>query len=200
MPDIIRDGSGSGVSAKVDNDLRLHTRSVTETEEVHVNEEGDAYNVNTGIITLTNDDETPVLYLKNNETKDLIISAIAVGFGSTNGTANNPATVTVVRNPTVGTIITSTPTDVDINSNRNYGSPNVLVADAYKGATGDTMTDGADHLVLFQNLNGRLFASINEVLPRSTSIGIKIDPQTTSNTSLRVYAALICYIRDLEDE
>lgn len=199
MPDIIRDGSGNGNSAKVDSDKRLFTRSVTETEEVHVNEEGDAYNVNTGIITLTNDAETPILYLKNTQTKDLIVSAIAVGFGKTDGTAGDPAVVTVVRNPTTGTIVDNASV-VAVNSNRNYGSPNTLSADAYKGATGNTMTNGDDHLILFQTLNGRLFAGINEVIPRSTSIGIKIDPQTTSNTSLRVYAALICYIRDLEDE
>jgi hypothetical protein len=199
MPDMIRDGTGSGKHAKVDEDNRLHTRAVTESEEFHVNEEGDAYNINTGIITLTNDAETPILYVKNNHDKDLIISAIAVGFGATDGASVNPATVTVIRNPTAGTIVSGA-SAVAINGNRNYGSPSTLTVDAFKGATGSTMTDGSDHIILFQGLSGRLFAEINEVIPRGTSIGIKIDPQTTSNTSLRVYAALVCFLRDLEDE
>lgn len=104
----------------------------------------------------------------------------------------------MIRNPTAGTIISSTPTDVDINSNRNYGSATTLSVTAYKGATGDTMTDGEDHIIFFQGNSGRLFATINEVLPSSASIGIKFDPQT-SNTSQDVYAALVCHLEDANE-
>ena len=67
MPDMIRDGSGKGNLAKVNNNQRLYTRAVTQAEEVLSNENGDAFNINTGIVTLTDSVNTPLLYIKNNE-------------------------------------------------------------------------------------------------------------------------------------
>lgn len=203
MPDSIRDGAGKGNMAKVNANQRLYTQTVQKSAALNANENGDAYNINTGVITLTNAADTPVLYLKNNETQDLVVEAVAIGLGPTTGGTGGWIKGTFVRNPTTGTIISSTPTDVDINSNRNYGSTNTLTADAYKGATGDTMTDGDDHIIL--NLgqgsttsSTRSFVTINEILPKGTSFGVKIDPQA-SNTSQDVYVAVICYLRDANE-
>ena len=81
-----------------------------------------------------------------------------------------------------------------MNSNRNYGSSNTLADSlAYKGATGDTITDGTDHLFIYLGTSGRSFVAINEVLPRGTSLGVKVKPQT-SNTSQVLYCAAICYL------
>jgi hypothetical protein len=194
---VIVDGS-SGVTAKVNAGNRLYTRSVSNTEGQQANINGDAYNINTGYITLTNAVDTPVMYVKNNEDEALIIEAIAVGIQpSANGVSTEEPYITVVRNPTGGTIISS-PANVDINSNRNYGSQNSIVIDAYKGATNKTLTGGEDHLLIQQNDGGRAFASINEVLPKGASIGVKIKPPT-SNTSMDVYVALIVYLRDLTE-
>lgn len=196
MPEILRDGTGSGSLAKVNQNNRLYTTSITIDENLQATKSGNSYNINTGVITLTNTTDTPIMYLKNNETASLHIYAIAVGFGpSTGGSGVNK--ITVVRNPTAGTIVSGA-TDVDINSNRNYGSPNTLTVDAYKGATGLTMTDGDDHLLLFQGASGRLFATIDELLPVGSSIGVKITAPT-GNTSMDVYAALICHLEDPND-
>lgn len=193
MPDSIVSAAGAKHGAKVDDTLRLHTRAVQVEEETEANIEGDAYNINTGKITLTDAADTPVLYFKNNEERAVHVTAIAVGFGtSTGGSATEQVEVTVIRNPTAGTIIDNA-TDADINSNRNYGSSNSLTSLAYKGATGNTMTDGTDHLYIFQNDFGRLFATIDEVLPKGTTLGIKLKPPT-GNTSMPCYAALICNI------
>lgn len=196
MPTSIKNGA-DGTVAKVDNNHRLHTSSVTVPVERNANKKGDAFNVNSGVITLTDAVDTPVFYLKNNNVKSLLVTAIAVGVGiSTGGTGDNP-TITVIRNPTAGTIVSGA-TDVDIKSNRNYGSANQLTnVTAYKGATGLTMTGGEDHILFFQG-TGRLFASIDEIIPQGTSIGIKFNPQT-SNTSQDVYAALILHFLDDED-
>ena len=132
--------------------------------------------------------------MKNNESTDLHITAIAVGFGASAGGSGDPNLITIIRNPSLGTIV-SNATDVDINSNRNYGSTNVLSVDAYKGATGSTMTDGVDHILFYQGSSGRLFAPIEEQLPPTKSIGVKITPQS-GNTSLNIYAALICHLED----
>jgi outer membrane protein assembly factor BamB len=191
----IKDGTGDKYRARVDKKKRLHADSVTRTQEELANIEGNAFNINTGVITLTNATETPIMYLKNNDDKDLTIEAIAVGVGPSTGGSGGIPKITIIRNPTTGTTIDNT-NDVDIKSNRNYGSSNQgtnIVA--YKGATGETMTDGDDHIIFFQNSSGRLFASINEVLPKGTSIGVKFDPQT-GNTSQDVYCAFICLLSD----
>jgi hypothetical protein len=189
----IKDGTGSNYAAKVNKNNRLYTNSVTTQENLNATKLGNSYNVNTGVITLTNATETPIAYLKNNEDEDLHIVSIAVGVGPSTGGSGGIPKITIIRNPTTGTITSGS--NVDISCNRNYGSAKTLSVDAKKGATGSTMTNGADHIIFFQTSNGRLFASIDEVLPKGHSIGIKFDPQT-GNTSQDVYAALICHLED----
>ena len=197
MPDIIKDGSGSSYSAKANGNNRLYTNAVTISEGEQANKIGNAYNLNTGTITLTDAVDTPVMYVKNNENQALHITAIAVGLGPSTGGSGGIPMISIIRNPTTGTIVSGA-TDIDIDSNRNYGSANTLAIDAYKGATGSTMTDGATSLFFFQPSNGRLFASIDEVVPKGASIGVRFDPQA-SNTSQDVYCALICHLEDVNE-
>lgn len=189
------DGTGAGYSVKVNKNKEAHVYAVTTTNAEYANDQGDAYNINTGLITLTNAVDTPVLYIKNNETRNLHITAEVFGIKtSAGGTATETVDVTVIRNPTGGTTI-SNANDVDIKSNRNYGSPKTLSADAYKGATGETMTGGEDHLLVISPDFSRVFASIDEIIPQGKTIGVKIKPPT-SNTSMPVYVAAICHLND----
>ena len=197
MPDTIRDGSGASYLAKVNGNNRLYTNSVSTNETEQANKKGNAYNINSGFITLTDAVDTPLLYFKNNETEDYHITAIVLGlFSSTGGTGDSPY-LTVIRNPTTGTIISGA-TVSDIDSNRNFGSTSTLASIAYKGATGDTMTNGTDHILALCKEDNRCFLAIDEVLPKGTSIGIKLKPRT-SNTSLKVYAALIGHLEDINE-
>jgi hypothetical protein len=177
----------------------MYTSAVTIEENLQATKNGDSYNINTGTITLTNDTASAVAYVKNNESQDLHVTAIAVGLGpSPAGTTAEIPAITVIRNPTAGTIVSSA-VAVSINCNRNYGSSKTLTVDAYKAASSElTFTDGADHLLLYQAPNGRLFANIDEILTKGDSIGIKIDPQA-GNTSMDCYAAIICHLEDPND-
>lgn len=197
MPDMIKDGAGKGYLAKVNANQRLYTQAITVSEDEQANKKGNSYNLNTGIIDLTNATETPLMYVKNNGDQDLHITLIVFhAYTSTGGSGTDGVPkLVVVRNPTTGTIISSTPTDIDINSNRNFGSAKTLTVDAYKGATGDTMTDGTDHLIVGLGTSGRVPVPIDEVLPKGSSIGIKYTPQG-SNTSQKVYAAIVCHEED----
>ena len=114
---IIEDGSGKSFKAKVDENLRLHTQSVTETEAQHAAEVGEAFNINTGTINFTADGT--LLYFKNDEDTDFVVESIAVGVGTM--TETDPVKITVVRNPTAGDLITDA-TAVDMKQNRNFGS------------------------------------------------------------------------------
>ena len=193
MSFVITDGTGSGYGVKVDSKFRLNTLSTNIEQATQANNNGDAYNLNTGEITLTDAVDTPVLYVKNNEDTIMHITAIALGMNfDTGGSATEMARVTVVRNPTTGTIITSTPTAGDIESNSNFGSEKTKAIDFYKGATGDTMTDGTDHIILFQNPGNRLYAGLEILMPKGSSVGIKV-AAPASSSSMDTYAAIICY-------
>ena len=195
MPEQIKDGTGKGYLAKVNPNQRLYTQTINQVLSAASNDNGDAYNVNTGLITLTNAVDTPVIYIKNNEDEDIHVDAIAVGLSpSVSGTSLEMVQFTVIRNPTLGNIVSSG-VAVDINSNRNYSSTKTLTADTFKGATGNTMTDGNDHILVFANDGARSFIALEELIPKGSSFGIKIKPQT-GNTSMIVYVAVILYLTD----
>ena len=142
---IFEDGKGTGSKARVDANNRLHTQSVTEPEGLHSTEGGDAYNINTGLISITGD--ATLQYIKNNEDKDLVIEAIAIGSFEGITHSDDPY-ITLVRNPTGGDLI-SDATAVSMNQNRNFGSNKTLSADAYKGKVSGTVT-GGDNIAILQ--------------------------------------------------
>jgi len=182
-----------GYTAKVDKSNRLDTRGITKTETANATVEADSYNVNTGLITLTTAGESGVMYMKNNEDRDINIDAIVAIFGpSTGGAATDTNQIRVYRNPTTGTLISGA-VDVDDNDNRNFGSSKTLLADAYKGATGNTITNGS---VVVESLVGpgaRVSFNIDLVLTKGDSIAISYEP-SDSNTSMKCMAAIILHL------
>lgn len=167
--------------------------SVSETEAQEATELGDGYNINSGVIGLTSSTESGILYFKNGESRRFIVEAIAVGVGSA-GTVTDVSQITLVKNPTGGTLI-SNATAVDINENRSFGSSNTLASSlAYKGAEGNTVTGGDDTLLFFQAAGGRLIADIQLELNPGNSIAVKIDTNTSSGTT-NVYAAIIGHLK-----
>jgi len=189
---VIKDPDGT--AAWVDTEHRILANAISETASSKASDDGDAYNINTGDIVLTNASESTVLYVKNNEDRDLIITDVIFLIGnSTGGTGDLLAAI--FRNPTAGTTVTNA-NDTEMKSNKNYGSTNVLLADAYKGAQGETLTDG--EISFRSRLNGAAkqygISTGDIILPKGISIGIKITPQS-SNTSTTLEVALACYLR-----
>lgn len=192
MAEIIKDGTGSGKTAKVDNNNQLHVFSVTETENQQATKLGNSYNINTGTIGLTSSTESGVLYFKNDESpvngeSSFVIDAVAIGIDN-QGTQAGACHITLVRNPTSVSFSTA----VDMNANRNFGSSNTLSSTslAYKGAEGATVTGGDDLALFYQNAGTRGYYSIDLEVPKGSSFAIKIDTQTTSGTT-NIYAAII---------
>ena len=187
----ITDGKGNGFRAGVDSFNRLLVRSTTERLDQQAMEDGDAYNVNTGDISLTNGAETACLYFKNNEIYPYHLLALAVGIGK----LPNPTEVTkitMLRNPKNGSIITNG-VAVAQNQNRNFSSSKSLNADVYKGATGDSFTDGDEIAQFYAGLgNQRLYAAIDFFLPQGTCVGINVQLNDTSGGDL--YVALVGYL------
>ena len=196
MP-MLNDGTGDSYAQKVNSRHFAHVFGVTETENIDAARLGNAYNINTGLIAFSTNSttRTSILYFKNDETEDYVISAIAIGLGTRSATVSDFANVYVVRNPTAGTIITNA-SAVAMKSNANFGSNKTLQSTtlAYKGADGDgATTGGTDHALLGMS-DGRLYGTLPIVLPRGSSIALEIDGNTSG--TFNVYAALIGYVRD----
>jgi len=190
----IEDGRGTGRVAKVNIENRLAVQAVTAEEAHHAVEEGRAYNINTGIESLTA--ETAILYLKNNEDNSIFIEALAIGVGAGTFATTSFGKVTVIKNPTTGTCISGA-TPVAMNENRDFGSSKTLVVDAYVGASGETFTNGTDVAILATpNAQSRGYFTIGMVLEKGNSIGIKFDPNLASGAT-DVYAALITHINEV---
>tara|TARA_B110000285_G_C14761939_1_gene439943 strand:+ start:24 stop:611 length:588 start_codon:yes stop_codon:yes gene_type:complete len=191
----ITDGGGKGYSAEVDSENRLRVFSIAEPEVFNASSLGNSYNFNTGVINLTSASKSAVFYIKNNGDSDLIITQLFYLIGnSTAGTGD--VLVTVLRNPTTGTIISNAVAMEMDGVNRNFGSSKNLTTDSYKGAEASTFTNG-DKIIesIIDQSPTRVSVEVGGlVIPRGTSIGIDITP-ATSNSSLDVEFAASVYIR-----
>lgn len=194
----IKDGTGSGNVAKVTNEKRLETASITTTDKDHACELGDTYNINTGDITLTDANETTVLYIKNNESNPLVLTALIYNLGASTG-GSGDVKINVLRNPTTGDIVTNA-TAADAVSNQNYGSSKTLTADVYKGATADAViTDGTVSVSTRSASNtGRIVVSLGAlVIPQGSSLAVNYTPPA-SNTSQICQFAAACFVKNFD--
>jgi hypothetical protein len=191
MEIMIKNGN-SGDIALVDERKRLHTQAVTFSATQQATTDGRSFNINTGWISISA--ESAILFFKNDEDADFVIDAIAMGVKD--GDTNDIGWLTAIRNPTAGDIVTNA-LAVDMNQNRNFGSSALLKTTtlAYKGATGNSFTDGDDIAMFAQGDRGRLFATVDFDLPRGSSIGLRYEPSLASGT-VEVYAAIIGFIKD----
>lgn len=188
----VEDGTGKGFSAKVNEFGQLATKSVISTLENFGATKGYTFNVNTGNINLTTANASALLYLKNNGEDDLYVSTIGYLLGnSTGGTGDIFAEV--LRNPTTGTIVDGA-TNADVIANKNFGSSRPLNADVFKGAEGNTFTDGDIAYTSLLNSAGKQYAIAtgSVVLPRGSSIGVRLTPQTSNtNMDVEVFLAIL---------
>ena len=184
----IEDGSGKGYLVRVDSNNRLRTKAITESEAFNATENGNSYNINTGLISISGD--ATLLYFENTGDSDYVLEAIALGEFEGITHSDDPY-ITVVSNPTGGDLI-SDATAVDINQNRNIGSSKSLSANVYKGKVGGTLTGGnnAHHFPYTINWSGRSFFTFSLLIPKGSSIGIKLTANVTSG-SANLYCALI---------
>jgi predicted flavoprotein YhiN len=189
----IESGSGNGREAKVGNENRLYVDAKTIPEKLISTKDGNAYNLNTGIVSISA--TTGMMYVKNNEDKDLAIEAVIIGTGAGSYNTTGEVQIQITRNPSTGTLIESTPTNVDQNANRNFGSSNTLSVTAYKaGASGDTITNGTDIILIgAPNAQARTAANIDLILQKGNSIGIEVNPNLASG-SVNCYVALIVHL------
>lgn len=192
--------NGKNIGLGVDGRGRGLTATLSESESNYATTLGLKYNINTGNITLTSDAKTTVIYVKNNDNRDIIIDSLIYNLLNTTGGTGN-VFIEVVRNPTTGGIITNAnnvlvgSTD---NANLNFGSTNTANILAYKGATGETVVNGGVCILTGNPTpTGRILISPGGgvILTKGNSIGINYTPPV-GNTSQVVQFALNAYVKE----
>jgi hypothetical protein len=191
----VEDGTGKGYSLKVGKDNRAQVRAVSEAESVHNGEGGRAYNMNTGLISITGD--ATLAYFKNTDTENFVVQAVAIGSFEGITHSDDPY-ITLIRNPTAGDLITDATTTGVLNQNRNFGSSKTADGLFYKGKVSGTVTGGDNIAILQVTPGGRSFYTIDFVIPKGSSIGIKLTANVSAG-SANYYCALIGYFKDDED-
>ena len=204
MEGIINAGSGVTIGMHVDKNEQAHVFSTTRTINEQATSLGNSYNINSGSIALTSSSDSGVFYFKNDEfpvngESSFIIDAIAIGIDNA-GTTTKNSTITVVRNPSTGTLISGA-SAVAMNQNRNFGSPNTLnsTSYAYKGVEGSTITNGNDIAIFFQSAGSRGYYTVDFELTKGSSIGVKLNTYTSSGTT-NAYIAIIGHRKDGNNE
>ena len=184
----IKDGT-TGRIAKVSDESRLTTVSITETEIHHAIELGHGWNMETGYLTLTDANASDVLYLKNTGTGIMHVDLyVVLAKASTGGSGD--LLVEVLRNPTAGTVISDA---TDANPvNMNFASSNTPKGLYYKGGQGKTLTGHDNSFVSKTTADNRLLLGVVTILPQGASLGVRITPPP-GNTSMDVNTVLEFY-------
>lgn len=189
----IMSGTGNGKEAVVDSNNRIGVAGVTESLADHATDFGQRYNINSGPVTLTTDGESAVLYIKNNEEYDYVITKVIYNLGPSTGGGTNPATMDIYFKTTGGTIVSGA-TDADVVVNQNLGSANTLTADVYKGAEGNTQTGGILADTTFLQPNSRGTEDLGKIIvPKGQAVSFTVTPPT-SNTSMAVKVDVEGYV------
>lgn len=192
---IITDGTGDGFSAGISSKHRLLVDADSHDAILTAAASGKAFRFDSGLIALTSANSSALLYLKNNEADNLILAEIVIRMNQSTGGANGIGLIEVLRNPTGGTIVTAA-VAATVRANTNFGSTSTILADVYKGAEGNSFSDGT----IYANVNGvpvpnRVFVieATGVILARGTSIGIRYTPPA-GNTALLVSAEIGAYL------
>ena len=178
----IQDGTGSKRKVKVSNANRLYAESVIRTEREEESLLGEAYIVGSGFVTLTGTSTSAVLYLKNNEDSDLVITRFLIGVKKSSGGTENFITGIIYQNPT--SMVSGTGNPLIIN-NVNFGSSNTVDVDSEIGQTGALLVGGSAYLSIVAPTENLTSEAASTILPKGSSIGVFITPPA-GNTSVEV--------------
>lgn len=194
----IKSGS-TGKVAKVDEHKRLHVDAITFGRSEQEVELGNGYNINTGIINLTSANKSGILYFKNTEDFDIVITSIFYILGNSN--SNGDTLVTILKNPTTGTVISDAVVCEMDSVNRNFGSSFTLKDNSvsYSGGEAKTFTDGTKVIESIVQSAKRTVVNVGDiVLPKGSSIGFDVTPPS-GNTSIDLEMAFSFFVDTLKD-
>lgn len=189
MPETLRDGKGRGNLAAVNSDNELQVRSVSVEERLAAAADELYFEATTGKITLTDANETGIIYILNSDTtKSLVIDRVFYDmWGSTGGSGGG--TLKYYRNPTItgGTDITP--------NNTNFGSTRLQTGTFKKSLT--TISGTVWWTAYFDAGSSIALEEGRIMLPNGSSFAISITAPT-GNTSMDVSVNIAMYLFDTD--
>lgn len=187
------EGDGGVKQVLVTPKGRLNTIATTRSDTLTAATNENAYSLNTGVIGSLTTANSAIFYYKHNENQKLIVDEMV--FGIDDADESGRQQLKIIKNPTTGTIVSGASAG-DINSNRNFDSGRGLDNSTfYKGANGNTFTDGSDFGFFYASDAARSSIPLEMVLERGNSIGVTVSPQLNTG-SLSMYVAMICHLED----
>ena len=197
MSTIIKDGAGSGFSARVDHKNRLQIAGETNPAFETASQEGRGYFINTGVATLTNDSESCLVYFQNlDDDRELFVESVRISLsGSTGGTGS--VLLQNYINPTGGTIITGT-NGVDffevppVNNNLAELNSQPFNGISRIGLNGTTVSGPNLPLPDLAETASSVMPLVNVALPKGTATAVTITPPA-GNTLMQVVIAISLY-------
>jgi len=196
MPIIVQSGD-SGFTARVTKDGKLRTQAVTEEQNVAASINGDTFFISSGIINLTSNTSSQVIFIQNTDTVDWVVDEITTTFGPSTGAPGLDFSTTATINPTGGTIIDTGATLFA--GNLNLGSPKTLngvFKAGFETATATGGITGKPGLILSDKISTFFDAGPVIVAP-GTSASIGVIP-ATGNTSMNLDIVVVIY-RQLDE-
>jgi len=184
MPEMLRDGTGNAYLAKVNNENRLVTLSITKDRIGDIAQTtSEAFLIATNFVSLTTTASfSGLLYIKNTSDKNLIVRTIRV---CTTGTGYIQCKIT--RNPTAGTLISDA--NAAIAYSGNLDSSATIQADTY-AASGDgkTITDGNFMTNFTTRSPGHSIENYDGVLivPKNRAFAIECKPSVSTEVCVEV--------------
>jgi len=169
---ILVDGNGRGYSAQVTAQNKLAVDAVSTRAEEAAIREGEGWQIASGLVAFTGDASSAVLWFKNTGAADIVLDRAVLVLSSSDGTGD--WRFQTLRNPTVGTIVSSA-LAAGI-SNSNHGSAKLPDASVYRGVEGDTLTDGSGVPLPIQQSQNRVVFPLGRRLTTNTSIGFVVTP------------------------
>ena len=188
MPDTIVDGGTTSRAARVNSDGNLIVRSIDVEQRLASALDENYYEATTGVITLTDAAETPMIYLKNTRSDGFVLVLDRFFYDVwTSASGTGLGTLKYYRNPTVtgGTDITP--------NNTNYGTPAAADGDFTKSQT--TMTGTVWWTAAVAEESSAALEEGRIVLKSGSSHGVSL-AAPTSNTSMAVSLNVAFYFMD----
>jgi hypothetical protein len=187
----ITDGKGRGYSVGVDSTNRLEVSAAVFDEERLATYEGTAFAITSGLVSFTAATDSAVLYIKNEAIKALVLDRFRLMLGTVTG-GTGDWTLRIVRNPTVGTIV-SNALAAGI-TNVNHGSSIEPSGVFLRGIEGDTLTDGTSGpFPIKSSGENQLIIPLGRILPTGSSVGVRLTPPTGTTAASAFVVARTYY-------
>lgn len=183
----IRDGVGGEKRAKVNDNNRLETFSITESRMADISlRNGESYIITSDFVSLTTTASfTGMLYIKNTDTsKNLFVDKVRVcGTGS----SMNAMQCKFFKNPTTGTLISDENDGIVVPANlgSNETFPGLVYA---ASADAKTVTDGTQFSQFTIHLPGHTIQEYDGalIIPGGSSLAIAVQPGASTTACIEV--------------